>query len=241
MGLKSLRPPTESPVLDKVRSRIQALRAKTVENGCTQDEALAAAAKVAELLDRHALELSDIEWNAAVCETRPYGLHRKKRIPLADCIGAIAHFCDCKVWREKEASGEARFVFFGLPADAEAALSLAGMVEEAVRTELGRYKTSPAYGRLRHQDRHLANGSFALGMVSSIAARLEALKAERDGGALRGGRDIVLRKTSVLDRELERLGLRFTTAGRSAARMVAPDAYAAGGAAASAVAVPPRG
>ena len=37
--------------LDKLKVRIQALRAKTIDNGCTEDEALSAAAKVAELLD----------------------------------------------------------------------------------------------------------------------------------------------------------------------------------------------
>ncbi len=31
-------------VLDKLKTRIQALRAKTIENGCTVDEALSAAA-----------------------------------------------------------------------------------------------------------------------------------------------------------------------------------------------------
>ena len=30
-------------VLDKLKARIQALRAKTIENGCTEDEALSAA------------------------------------------------------------------------------------------------------------------------------------------------------------------------------------------------------
>jgi len=37
--------------LDKVLSRIQALRLKTVDRGCTEEEAVAAAAKVASLLD----------------------------------------------------------------------------------------------------------------------------------------------------------------------------------------------
>jgi len=32
--------------LDKLKMRIQALRAKTIDNGCTEDEALSAAAKV---------------------------------------------------------------------------------------------------------------------------------------------------------------------------------------------------
>jgi len=38
--------------LHKLKTRIQALRAKTIDNGCTEAEALLAAAKVAELLDR---------------------------------------------------------------------------------------------------------------------------------------------------------------------------------------------
>jgi hypothetical protein len=51
--------------LDKLKLRIQALRAKTIDNGCTEDEALSAAAKVAELLDRYDLSLSDVDIRTA--------------------------------------------------------------------------------------------------------------------------------------------------------------------------------
>src|SRR3954449_6403223 len=147
-------PPSPNPAeLDKLRARIQALRAKTIDNGCTEDEALSAAAKVAELLDRHDLSLTDLEMREAPCERRTYETHRKKRIPLDDCIGAIANFCDCRVWREKNPAGEARYVFFGLPSDIEVALYLTGLVDNAVRFELGRYKNSADYRRFRHQDR----------------------------------------------------------------------------------------
>ena len=166
--------------LDKLKLRIQALRAKTIANGCTEDEALSAAAKVAELLDRHDLSLTDIEMREAPCERRAYETHRKKRIPLDDCIGAIAHFCDCRVWREKNAAGESSYVFFGLRSDIEVAHYLAELIDAAVRAELGRYKTSADYGRFRHQERHLANASFALGMVASIADKLMGMKAGRD-------------------------------------------------------------
>ena len=46
--------------LDKLTARIQGLRAKTTDNGCTAAEALLAAAKVAELLDRYDLSLTDV-------------------------------------------------------------------------------------------------------------------------------------------------------------------------------------
>ncbi|WP_316201931.1 MULTISPECIES: DUF2786 domain-containing protein [unclassified Bradyrhizobium] len=232
-------PAASDPVaLDKLKSRIQALRAKTIANGCTEDEALSAAAKVAELLDRHDLSLSDLELRASACERKVYETHRKKRIPLDDCIGAIAHFGDCRVWREKNPAGEASYVFFGLPADVEVAHYLAELIDNAVRAELGRYKTSAEYRRFRHQDRHLANASFALGMVVSIADRLAAMKAARDQINQSSGRGLVVLKTSVVDAEFDKLDLKLRSA-RSTSRMVSTAAYEAGGAAGTTLAISP--
>ncbi|SCB32451.1 Protein of unknown function [Bradyrhizobium shewense] len=224
--------------LDKLKLRIRALRAKTIANGCTEDEALSAAAKVAELLDRHDLSLSDVELRASPCERRVYETYRKKRIPLDDCIGAIAHFCDCRVWREKNATGENIYVFFGLGADVEVAHYLAELIDGAVRAELGRFKTSVDYARFRHQQRHLANASFALGMVGSIADRLVAIKASRDQVNEGTGRGLVVLKTSVVDAEFDKLDLNLRNQ-RSSGRMVSMTAYEAGGAAGASLAINP--
>jgi hypothetical protein len=221
---------------DKLRNRIEGLRAKTIANGCTEGEALAAAAKVAELLDRYDLSLTDIEIRAAPCERRAYETHRKKRIPLDDCISAIAEFCDCKVWREKNAAGEGSYVFFGLRSDVEAAHYLTELIDGAVRSELGRYKTSAEYGRFRHQDRHMANASFALGMVASIADKLAAIKAARDAVNNGTGRGLVVLKGAVVATEFEKLGLGLRTVHRPS-RMVSPDAYDAGGVAGTSLAI----
>ena len=43
---------------DRLKTRIQGLRSKTTDNGCTEAEALLAAAKVAELLDRYDIEFA---------------------------------------------------------------------------------------------------------------------------------------------------------------------------------------
>lgn len=223
---------------DKLRTRIQGLRAKTIDNGCTEGEALAAAAKVAELLDRHDLSLTDIEIREAPCERREYETHRKKRIPLDDCVGAIAEFCDCRVWREKDQAGEGRYVFFGLRADVEVADYLTEVIDTAVRSELGRYKTSADYQRFRHQERHLANASFALGMVASIADKLMAMKAGRDQVNNSTGRGLVVLKATVVDAELEKLDLKLRTVSR-ASRMVSPMAYDAGGEAGESFAIKP--
>ena len=220
-------PPT-STELEKLRTRIQALRAKTIANGCTEDEALSAAAKVAELLDRHDLSLTDVEMREARCAELVYRSPRKKRIPLDECIGAVAEFCDCRVWREKGADGAATYVFFGLPSDVAGAHTLAELIDEAVRCELGRYKTTPDYGRFRHQERYLANASFALGMVASIADKLTAMKAERDKVNHSTGRDLVVLKTGIVEAELAKLGIDLRTVEGGAGRIVSPAAYDAG-------------
>jgi hypothetical protein len=230
--------PPDLAALDRLKTRIQGLRAKTTDNGCTEGEALSAAAKVAELLDRYDLSLTDVEIHDAPCERREYETHRKKRIPLDDCIGAIADFCDCRVWREKNPAGEARYVFFGLGADIEVAHYLTELIDAAVRSELGRYKTSAAYRRIRHQDRYMANASFTLGMIASVADKLTAMKAVRDQANQGAGRDLVVVKASVVDAELAKLGLQLRTV-RRASRMVAPTAYDAGGAAGASLAINP--
>lgn len=199
---------------------------------------MAAAAKVAELLDRYDLSLSDVEVRETRCERRVYETRSRKRIPLEECVGAIADFCDCRVWREKDAAGEVRYVFFGLPADIEAAHYLTELVDGAVRTELGRYKNSAEYRQFRHQERHLANASFALGMVGSIADKLEAIKAERDKVRNSSGRGLVVLKSSVVETELEKLDLQLRTVERPK-RMIAPEAYDAGDAAGTSFTINP--
>jgi len=224
--------------LDKLKVRIQALRAKTIDNGCTEDEALSAAAKVAELLDRYDLSLTDVEMREAPCERLEYETWRKKRIPIDGVVGAVAHFCDCRVWREKNQTGEARYVFFGLRSDIAVALYLTELIDTAVRTELGRYKTTPDYRRFRHKERHMANASFALGMVASIADKLTAMKAVRDEVNSSTGRDLVVLKTAIVDAELEKLDLNLRKQ-RRASRTVSTTAYEAGSTAGASLAINP--
>ena len=222
---------------DRLKSRIAALLAKTVQNGCTESEALSAAAKVAELLDRHALSLTDVEIRASPCEQVSFASRHKKRVPLDACIGAIAAFCDCRVWREKGLDGGVLHVFFGLPEDAAAARDLAETVDGAVRAELGRYKTSRDYARFDTRDRHMVNASFVLGMVTGIADKLDALKAARDARHRGTGRDLAIVKTSAVDEAFDKLGLVMVEGQGGPRRFIAEGAFEAGSAAGEALKV----
>ena len=220
---------------DRLRTRIAALSAKTIANGCTEAEALAAAAKVADLLERHSLTMSDVEIRTSPCIEASFETARKKRVPLDGCVGAVADVCGCRVWREKGRDGH-RFVFFGLPQEAEAARDLLAMIDGAVRTELGRYKTSAAYEAFDHRERHLVNASFVLGMVEGIADKLDRLTEGRQARVASSGRDIMVVRRSVVDEAMAAMGLvgRDVPASR---RLVAPEAYDAGGAAGADLAI----
>ena len=162
--------------LDKLKSRIQALRAKTIDNGCTEDEALSAATKVAELLDRFDLSLTDVEMREAPCERLEYETWRKKRIPIDGCIGAVANFCDCRVWREKNQTGEARYVFFGLRSDIAVALYLTELIDTAVRVRArslqdhARLYSFPAQGAA-HGERLLHAGHGRVHLAKSVQCK----------------------------------------------------------------------
>jgi len=196
--------------LDKVLSRIQALRGKTVEQGCTEAEALLAAGKVAELLDQYGLTLSEIDMKAQSCAGEGIETNRRRRSPLDECAGAIAGFCDCRSWYEITPQGNIRHIFFGLPADVAGARYLYEKIEEAFETETAQFKRSELYDSHPSAKRRSATTSFQAGLGHGICAKLNRLKAER-AAAFRasGGRDLVPVKRDVIEDELAAMGMRL--------------------------------
>ena len=213
--------------LARVLQRIQALRAKTVEQGCTEQEALASAKKVAELLDRYGLSLGEVEMRDQACEGVGIETGRRRRAPLDECVPTIGAFCDCKVWSEAAASGAIRYVFFGLPADVEAAHYLYDLVAVTFATETARFKQDDA--RLAPNARRGTPRSFQIGLAHGICEKLRVMKAERDAAnRLSSGRDLVPLKASVIEDELEKLGLDFHVKAAPRKRFVDHAAYQSG-------------
>lgn len=213
--------------LMRVLQRIQALRAKTVEQGCTEEEALAAARKVAELLDRYGLSLSEVEMRDQACEGFGVDTGRQRRAPIDECAPAIGRFCDCKVWMETAANGAIRYVFFGLPADVEAAHCLYDLIVVAFATETARFKNKKV--AIGSGGGRVSAHSFQIGLAHGICEKLRSMKAERDAAnRVATARDLVPLKAAVVEDELEKLGLSFRVKAQRRKRMVAPEDYHAG-------------
>ena len=212
--------------LDKLVGRIQALRAKTVEQGCTEQEALAAAEKVAELLDRYGLSLSEFDLRQQSCEGLAVETDRKRAGPLDDCVPAAAAFFDCRVWGEKAPGGTLRYVFFGLPADVAASRYLYDLIDQAFAVETASFRTGATYAELPSRFRRTATNSFQIGLGRGITAKLHALRQARET-VLRqsSGRDLVVVKAGIVDEELSSLGLNLRARSRSGGRRVLKEAF----------------
>jgi hypothetical protein len=169
----TLRQTTE---LSRVKARIKALADKTVSNGCTEAEAMAAAEMVGRLLERYALSMEEIDVREQRCIQVEVPIGGKRRRPIDACVTAIARFCDCKVWVSRDTTPS--YVFFGFDADTALATYLFNVIDRAIATALTAFRT--AQPRLRGVGLRGASRSFQQGMAVRVADRLEAMHRERD-------------------------------------------------------------
>jgi hypothetical protein len=172
--------------LERVKARIKALTEKTVANGCTEAEALAAAEMVGRLLERYALSMAEIEVRTTGCVQVEVPLAGRRRRPIDSALPAIARFCDCKVWRAHAAEGGS-YVFFGFPADAALARYLYAVVEHAMQGELALFRHRSPW--LAGVGLRRASASFQHGMAVRVSERLEAMRAEREVAVAAGRSD----------------------------------------------------
>ena len=221
----------DDPALEGLVKRIQALRAKTVAQGCTEQEALAAAEKAAELLDRHGLSLGELEFRAQPCEGIGIQTTRRRMAPIDTCVTGIAAFFGCRTWMEQAKGEELRYVFFGLRGDVAAAQYLYEMVERAFDTETDAFRAGALYASMAGE-RRTATNSFQIGLARGICGKLHALREARSATQRsETGRDLVPMKAAVVEDELAKLGMAFRAKGVAKGRRVLTDAFTAGQAA----------
>lgn len=198
--------------LAKVKARIKALAEKTVSNGCTEAEAMAAAEMVGRLLERYALSMAEIDVREERCVQVEVALGGKQRRPIDGCVPAIARFCDCKVWLSRGPSGVG-YTFFGFEPDTEMARYLLQVIDRAMRAETTLFKQGLT--RAKGVALRKAGNSFEHGMANRIAERLEAMHATREAAVAAQrttGTALILVKHRVVDEAFRETGIRLVSA-----------------------------
>ena len=205
--------------LNRVKARIKALAEKTVSNGCTEAEAMAAAEMVGRLLERYALSMEEIDVREQRCVQVEVPIGGKRRRPIDACVTAIARFCDCKVWVSRDTMVPS-YVFFGFDADTAMASYLFNVIDRAMATALATFRTTQP--GLRGPGLRGASRSFQQGMAVRVADRLEAMHRERDTkvAAQRStGTALILIKQQVVDDAFRETEIRLVaTAGLNRVR-----------------------
>jgi len=208
-------------LLDKIR----ALLAKTVENGCTESEALAALAKARAMMDAYAVggdELSLTKEEKAILRREPPDSKDPYRIKQY-LATSVAKFCECTVWRDRGGI----LVFCGLRADAQFATWLLDTLAAFVQNEIvSHLMGSVAEGQ--HRRRVIA--SFALGCTERISRRLDELCEQSASSATSNAKALVVAKGAAVSAKLDELGITLCER-RSSASIGDASSYEAGRAA----------
>jgi hypothetical protein len=205
---------SQTTELSRVKARIKALADKTVSNGCTEAEAMAAAEMVGRLLERYALSMEEIDVREELCVQIEVPIGGKQRRPIDSCVTAIARFCDCKVWVTRDTVIPS-YVFFGFEADTTLASYLFKVIGRAMLTELATFRA--AHPRLVGASLRSASKSFQQGMAARVADRLNEMHRERDASvaAQRStGTALVLVKHQVVEHAFRCAEVRLVSAGR---------------------------
>lgn len=201
----------------QIIDRLRKLRERTVENGCTEAEAMAAMAMIGKIMDEHNVAMSeiDVREEAMSCETGKMDLGSFSRTPdWAFAASAVADFTDTKVWRTMRAGS---LNFFGTPVDVASAVALMMMIKIAVTHESARWSArNPGRGKA-------GAGSFRKGMVHRIQTRLRELKKP----SVATGTALMVLKDQLVTEQFKKLPLNLTFS-KSARYSRDRDAYEAG-------------
>jgi hypothetical protein len=208
---------------DNLLDKIRALLSKTTENGCTEQEAMAALEKARAMMDAYEVTEADLQLTkaeAAVLRSEPAGSRDPHNIKWYLCSG-VADFCDCKAWRSRKTGG---LVFCGMLSDAQFATwlldSLAGFVQgELVKHLMG--NLAP-----KGERRFVING-FVMGCTARISSRLEELTRQSKAAAVGNSRALVVTKTAAIKSTMEKAGIKLRS-GRASSRRIDGNSYRAG-------------
>jgi len=158
---------------ESVLNKIRALLAKTMENGCSEAEAMAALGKAQAMKDAYAVteaELNLTKEEKAILRREPPGTKDPHRIKW-NLVWAVSKFCNCESWRQRRDEGSG-IVFCGLPADAQFATWLLDTLTNFVQVEIVDFLMEAAPS---NEDRREAIKSFVMGCTDRISDRLSKL------------------------------------------------------------------
>lgn len=176
---------------EKTLNKIRAMLAKTVENGCTEEEAMSALTMAQIMMDEHEVTLEDLELGdeKAIIARSDLKDPQNVRWKLAYWV---CQFTETYSYGHKKSI---RFV--GLKADVDFAIWLTETLSAFVHAKLKNYMWSNGYQKLQGATRNKVINSFVLGCCSRINNKLVEMVKERKPSS--NGTALVVAKKALID------------------------------------------
>jgi Protein of unknown function (DUF2786) len=205
----------------KMLERVKALLAKTIVNGCTEGEAMAALGKARELMEAYEFSESDLlpenekAQILAAGQVDPYGIKRKLTY-------AVGKFTRCQSWQDSVEG----VTFCGLDSDVAFATWLLGTLQDFVLREVRSFRAE----LLRDSKRapRIMSSSFVHGATGRISDRLHELTPAEPVGT-----GLVISRNALIDAAMSAAGITLKTT-RSSRIYINREAFDAGQAAGNA-------
>src|SRR5262245_58321689 len=213
---------------ESVLNKIRALLAKTMENGCSEAEAMTALGKAQAMKDAYAVteaELNLTKEEKAILRREPPGTKDPNRIKWF-LTRAVSDFCNCESWRQFRREGGG-IVFCGLPADAQFATWLLDTLTNFVQADLINFLLDAGPG---HEERRETIRGFVMGCTDRVSDRLRKLCEQSATLATSNAKALVVIKDAAVKAKLNELGIHLCT-GSSSCGAWDSSSYAAGRAA----------
>jgi uncharacterized protein DUF2786 len=210
---------------ESVLNKIRALLAKTLDNGCSEAEAVAALDKAQAMKDAYAVidaELNLTKEEKAVLRREPPGTKDPHRIKWL-LSAAVAKFCSCRCWRASRHKGGG-LVFCGLPSDAQFATWLLDTLAAFVQAEIVNFLIE---AQPDNEERREVIKGFVLGCTDRINTRLVELCKQSATFATSNTKALVVVKDAAIQ---AKLGIHLRSSSDSC-KAWDPSSYAAGKAA----------
>ncbi len=181
---------------DKISAKIRALLAKTVENGCTEDEAIAAAQVAAKLLEKYNLTVDEVE-----LRENPFTTHTEKQRDdvgerLWKVAAAISELISVRYWISRAGVWPIAISFFGFDHEVEIAKYLLAICARAMRDE--QKKAGAEYALFRPEVARRRTLPMLDGMADTLALRIRDLKPKVPPGT-----GLVALKNELIDAAME--------------------------------------
>jgi Protein of unknown function (DUF2786) len=190
----------------KMLERVKAILAKTMDNGCTESEAMAALAKARELMATYEIDENELNVNQEQEKAHIYKSDLSDPYEIKFGLAVpVGKFTRCRVWNGK--LHNYGISYCGLESDVIFAEWLLNTLQRFVMRALREFQATRNKESIANS--RFTSASFVIGCVQRIAEKLKELTPVEPIGA-----GLVVSRKALIDAELAKHGIVLHKAGK---------------------------